>query len=438
MNIFYGLCVSQGNVKGRAFTITSIQQLGCHIPKDSIIVIMQLDREMLLNLNDTVIGVVAELGNIGSHGSGILRQLGIPCVLRIKNATKVINTGDIIEVCGDKNCVISYNSTLTGINESKNIKYGQLYKKIAKKDFNVSDIGIISNLTCARPERSYQRMRFDIIREAYATGANFLFGLPKGNVIQNDFGAIAVYGAPCIADICSFVLANPEWLLKKSQERTFVIDKIKAILSSQLNIIHSCDLKDVLTIFTTGIDLYRELFLYAHMSQAISDEILEIYLDFLGFLYGKSYVTDIINLKSDYVEKCLNSRIDPGVSQRWFPDKAIPHIWDGSINYDRLTEDASVLDRIKQCDYYDKGQLLKDYNSFRIIVPLVYQLSEEFFYISSTINTFINWGISILYQKINELKSLKLSLFDIYEWPLDKFMREVNECINLQEHYNLS
>jgi len=438
VNILRGLCVSRGNVKGQALIIKTTQQQTCNLPKDCVLIVKQLDREMLINLNSNIIGVVAEYGNIGSHGSGILRQLGIPCVLRIKNATKIINDGDIIEICGDNSCVICNKSILNGVYENKNIKYGQLYKTITKKKFDISDIRVINDWTCARPERSYQRMRFDMIHEVYTTGANFLFGLPKGKATQNDFGAIVTYGSPCIADICSFVLANPEWLVRKAQERTIVFDKVKIVLSNLLNIIDSRDLKDNLTVFETGIDLYNEIYKYVHMSQAISDEILEVYLDFISFVYNERNITDVVNLKSDYVEKCINSGVDPGVSQRWHPDKAVPHIWEGTINNSVLREDTSLLDKINTGNFEDRIQLLKDYASFRVIVPLVYQLSEEFFYISSSINTFINWGIFTLCNKINELKILELSVLDVYEWPLDKFINEVQECIKLQVHQNRS
>ena len=65
-------------------------------------------------------------GFVGSHGAGILRQLGIPCVLRIENATKLIANGEQIEICGEKNCIICSKSNLLYNNCEK--PFGHLYK----------------------------------------------------------------------------------------------------------------------------------------------------------------------------------------------------------------------------------------------------------------------------------------------------------------------
>jgi len=427
MNVFQGLCVSKGNVCGRAVIIKNTQCVECDIPKDSILVVVSLERELLINMNENVIGVVAEFGNIGSHGAGILRQLGIPCVLRIKNATEMIKDGDAIEISGDNSYVMCNKSFLPNSYKNGDDSYGALYKSIAKKEFNAHNIEVIREWSCPRPERSYQRMRFDIIREVYGTGAHFLFDLPTGEVTQNEFGAITIYGHPRILDICSFVLANPEWLIDKAKERCVEITNIKNTLVTLLDLTKSDKVEDALTVFTTAINLYRRLFKYALMSQAISDEILELYVDFISFLRKKRDVTDIMNLKSDYVEKCLDSKIDPGVSQRWNPTKSTPHIWDGSICFDEIAEDMDLVDEVRK--YQNGEQLLKDYNSFRIIVPLVYQLSEEFFYVSSSINTFINWGLATLCRQLNNSTKIGLSIQDAYEYPLDKFINEIKKHI---------
>jgi len=50
-------------------------------------------------------GVVTEYGGLLSHGAIVAREYGIPAVLDIKNATKTMKDGDIIEVDGNRGLV---------------------------------------------------------------------------------------------------------------------------------------------------------------------------------------------------------------------------------------------------------------------------------------------------------------------------------------------
>ena len=93
MNIVSGLCVSKGNVKGIAYIVTDNLTLDL-LPANTILVMKNLERNILINLSKNIIGVIAENGNIGSHGAGILRQLGIPCILRVKNDTNLLKNNE--------------------------------------------------------------------------------------------------------------------------------------------------------------------------------------------------------------------------------------------------------------------------------------------------------------------------------------------------------
>ena len=70
------------------------------------------------------------------------------------------------------------------------------------------------------------------------------------------------------------VLKNPEWLFQKSHERERVIQEIRSTLGAIEIKENSDSTKYYLDIIKIGIKLYRQLFLYSLMSQAISDEIL--------------------------------------------------------------------------------------------------------------------------------------------------------------------
>ena len=53
----------------------------------------------------TAAGVVVEQGGVLSHGSIVAREYGLPAVTNVASATRVIRTGDLVQVDGNRGCV---------------------------------------------------------------------------------------------------------------------------------------------------------------------------------------------------------------------------------------------------------------------------------------------------------------------------------------------
>ena len=394
----HGLCVSKGNATGIVKIINPNDKLE-HYLSPTIIVMKKLDRKFLVEMDKSVVGVIAEEGNIGSHGAGILRQLNIPCILRIKNATQILVNNSKATIDGSKSivkCQLSDEYLNISSSDSGSIAFS--YLNITKKNFDIHDIQAINSWICPRPDRIYQELRYSIMCDVFASSGHYVFGLPEAKVKRNDQGAILIYGQPSIESVCSFLLCSPSWLIDTSKERTIEFNKIKLTLKSLESELITSNLSMIYGIFNTCIDLYRSIFKYSFTSQAISDDLIELYVDFCKQL-GITTIKDISNLKSEYVKQCLNSKIDPGVSQRWNSQKILPHIWDGCINYTPLEIEPIIQNTINEKANHQILQ--RDYEAFRIIIPLVYQLSEEYFYVSSSINSFINWAIAMICNYIN-------------------------------------
>lgn len=419
----YGLCVSKGNATGEVRIITNGYDENLQYSVPTILVLTRLDRKYLVKLDKNVVGVIAEEGNIGSHGAGILRQLNIPCVLRIKDATRIIVDKSIATMCGEGiDCQTKdaeSNTTLT-IND---IHHSLSYKKVSKAVFSIHDIHPIQSWVSPRPDRIYQELRYCIIKDVFASSGHYLFGLPEAKVKRDDTGAILIYGLPSIKDVCSFLLCTPSWLVKKAKERSIEFERIKCELKKFEESIDEYDLQLIYNVLKRCILLYRSLFKYTYTSQAISDELLDLYFDFCRSI-GIKTSKDLLDLRSDYVEKCLESGIDPGVSQRWNANQTIPHVWDGSIDYTPMEIDNKIQDIIDT--HLDYAVLNRDYESFRIIIPLVYQLSEEYFYISSSINSFINWAISRICFLVNQKTGEHYAVSYFYEMSLESLNKIIN------------
>lgn len=418
-----GLCVSGGNAIGKICIVDSNYAYK-QLKESTVLVMKTLDRELLVNLNENVVGVIAEIGNIGSHGAGILRHLKIPCILRIKNALKIFKDGELVKLCGSDGSIYFGEDAKSINNESNtNYQYGTLYSSFSTDTFELTDIKVNNVWQCARPDRPYQRLRYDIIKEVYVKSANFLFGLPPAKIKQNASGAIATFGAPNNLDICKYVLKNPSWLIAKAIERNIVVNNIKEELNRLKYL--SQTMNAYVTVFEKSVELYRSLFRYSLMSQAISDELLDAYLDFISMITDRETSKDILDLKSVYVENCIISGIDPGVSQKWKSEKAERHIWDGTITFESLSEDKKITEKIFSMN--NSKKLKEDYDSFRIIVPLVYQLSEEFFYISSSINSYINWSLVKICDEFKKILGTTITIEELYEFSLENLYDLINK-----------
>lgn len=421
----FGLCVSKGNATGNVRIISESCVNNNYYSHPTILVMERLDRKYLVELNENVVGVIAEEGNIGSHGAGILRQLNIPCILRIKNATKIIIENSIATICGQsayvdcqtKNAETNMSST------SLSSHNGLAYKEISKVCFNIHEIRQIQNWVCPRPDRIYQELRYGIIKDVFASSGHFLFGLPEAKVKRNDLGAILVYGLPLIDDVCSFLLCEPSWLVNKARERSVEFERVKCELKEIEANLDGSNLQSIYCIFNKCVFLYRSLFKYTYTSQAISDELLDLYINFCKTI-GIETSKDLLNIKSDYVERCIKSGVDPGVSQRWNSAHANPHVWNGNIDYTPMEIENAIQLAIKSNPNH--AILSRDYDSFRIIVPLAYQLSEEYFYISSSINSFINWSITRICVLLNKKTGVNSTVENYYDMPLEKFCEIIN------------
>jgi rifampicin phosphotransferase len=87
--------LASGKIKGEVIIISSKKDINKDI-SGKVIVAKEITLEILPKMYD-VKGVVVENGSILSHVSIFLREIGIPMV-KIKNATKIYKTGEIIDI----------------------------------------------------------------------------------------------------------------------------------------------------------------------------------------------------------------------------------------------------------------------------------------------------------------------------------------------------
>ncbi|XP_076267913.1 rifampicin phosphotransferase-like [Rhynchophorus ferrugineus] len=93
-----GTPASMGNVQSRACVITTLDEIG-QLQKGDILITYSTDIGWSPYF-PMLSGVVTELGGLISHGAVVAREYGLPCIVGVKNVTKIFKTGDIVYLSG--------------------------------------------------------------------------------------------------------------------------------------------------------------------------------------------------------------------------------------------------------------------------------------------------------------------------------------------------
>lgn len=92
----HGMCASVGKVTGKIRICKTIKDLNSF--QKGEILVTGMTRPEFVPAMSKAIAIVTDEGGITSHAAVISRELGIPCIIGTKNATKVLNNGDLVEV----------------------------------------------------------------------------------------------------------------------------------------------------------------------------------------------------------------------------------------------------------------------------------------------------------------------------------------------------
>ena len=97
-----GLPVSSGIIEGRARVILNIEDADL---EDGDILVTSFTDPSWTPLFVSIKGLVTEVGGLMTHGAVIAREYGLPAVVGVENATKLIKDGQRIRVHGTEGYV---------------------------------------------------------------------------------------------------------------------------------------------------------------------------------------------------------------------------------------------------------------------------------------------------------------------------------------------
>ena len=92
-----GIAASSGVTEGRARVVLKLEE--AHMEEGDILVTTFTDPSWT-PIFVSIKSLVAEVGGVMTHGSVVAREFGLPAVVGVENATKLIKDGDRIRVNG--------------------------------------------------------------------------------------------------------------------------------------------------------------------------------------------------------------------------------------------------------------------------------------------------------------------------------------------------
>ena len=101
-NILEGIATSNGKVEGEALVIEDVN--GKYDVKDKILITKMTDPGWVFLLINAK-GVIAEKGSVLSHTAIISREIKIPSIVGVEDATTIIKTGDYIKMDANKGII---------------------------------------------------------------------------------------------------------------------------------------------------------------------------------------------------------------------------------------------------------------------------------------------------------------------------------------------
>ncbi len=85
-----------GIIKGRAKICLDKKEIG-KVKKGDILV-AQFTTPDFVPAMERAVAIIADQGGVSSHAAIVSRELGVPCVIDTKNATRIIKDNDLVEV----------------------------------------------------------------------------------------------------------------------------------------------------------------------------------------------------------------------------------------------------------------------------------------------------------------------------------------------------
>jgi len=291
---------------------------------------------------------------------------------------------------------------------------------------------------CIRPERHFSALEFDVQRDGFENVPKVLLGWPKAQCMRDQDGRIWYTDFIESSDIYYRSLHDIGWFFKKIHEREPVFTECKQeiLAASRLLSEGELDQESLLDHLNRWRDLTTAVTPYMFLVLTTDETIIENFYTFLQKIVEEDVATKALHsvLKSEYCRNAVESgRVPTSARSLLFPPEPL-FVPEGQIVWQTFMElEEEVLSAIHRRDLSERWAVLDLYQRFRLVVPLVFQLSEENFYVTQGLSVAMNHLLDRIAGPLVTENIIKQK-DDILNFSLTQLLEIIRHKLQSREH----
>lgn len=103
IKILKGIGASGGSAQGKVRVVRSVKDSNKF--KEGDVLVTRITDPSMVVMMGRAAAIVCDIGGLTSHPAIVSREMGIPCVVNTKKATKKLKNGTAVKVDGDKGVI---------------------------------------------------------------------------------------------------------------------------------------------------------------------------------------------------------------------------------------------------------------------------------------------------------------------------------------------
>lgn len=246
---------------------------------------------------------------------------------------------------------------------------------------------------CIRPQRGISIFEFDSKKEGFERVPVVLLGKTRAVARLDPEGRVWYKDFPEPHEIFHKTLEDPDWFFEKALEREKAFADVKEYGHHLSQIIKTPDLHKYIQTLScwreTNSTMFPYMFLVLMTDEMIIDGFRQFLISFLPRKLLGEYLCSLLHSK--YVERAVQLKNFPRLSKSLVFPSENPFYTEAGIDFSVCSPlEAKVLSKVFSSPLNSRANFADMFLRYRLVTPIVHQLSEENLYLWKSLSTHIN------------------------------------------------
>lgn len=282
---------------------------------------------------------------------------------------------------------------------------------------------------CIRPQRLISVFEFDSKKEGFERVPVVLLGKTRAEARLDPEGRVWYKNFPEPHEIFHKTLEDPDWFFAKVLEREQAFLNVKEFLRHLSQIVKTPDVQKYVLELPRWKEANSVMFPYMFLVLMTDELIIDGFRQFLASFLPRGLLGEYLCslLRSKYVEEVVQMRKSPRLSKSLVFPSEDPFYIEAGIEFSVYSPlEAKVLRKVFSYPLNSRANFANMFFRYRLVTPIVHQLSEENLYLWKSMATHVNKILEYLADfLITRRKISKRS--EILQYTIDEIIK-MYEC----------